>query len=452
MSDRWPISGRALIDRIGETPLLPLPSPADGVRLLGKAEWMNPGGSVKDRAALGIVGAARSEGILPDRTLLDASSGNTAIAYAMLGAALGFDVAICLPENAGTERKRTLDAYGAETFLTDPVEGMDRARARARQMAQGRPDRYWYADQYSNPENWRAHYRGTGPEIWRETAGRLTHLVAGLGTTGTLVGSGRRLKELDPGVRLVAVEPDHPFHGLEGLKHLPSSNVPAIYDASLVDRRMRVSTEEGYRWATRLARERGLFVGPSSGAAYAAARRVAAELDRGVVAAVLPDGGSRYLAEAWWTGDAPGRLVLPRELMERIEDRAEDAYPGEGCGVLLGYRDGSDRVVRELADAPNAWSERNDRYAVDPDLLRELQEREDAGGPAVLGFYHSHPEADPVPSPTDREHAWPWYLYLIVGVRDGRAGQARAWEFEGAGHRPDEREIEITEESSGGNP
>lgn len=300
-------TARALVDRIGETPLLPLPSPADGVGIVGKAEWLNPGGSVKDRAALGIVGAARSEGILPGRTLLDASSGNTAIAYAMLGAAMGFEVAICLPANASTERKRTLEAYGAETVLTDPVEGMDGARARARELAGARPDRYWYADQYANPENWRAHYRGTGPEIWRQTAGRITHLVAGLGTTGTLTGAGRRLRELDPGVRLVAVEPDQPFHGLEGLKHLPSSNVPEIYDASLVDRRIGVGTEEGYRWATRLARGSGLFVGPSSGAAYAAARRVAAELERGTVAVVLPDGGSRYLAEAWWTGDAgPG--------------------------------------------------------------------------------------------------------------------------------------------------
>jgi cysteine synthase B len=289
------------VERIGDTPLLPLPSPSPEVRILGKAEWMNPGGSVKDRAALGIVEAARREGILPERGLLDASSGNTGIAYAMLGAALGFEVVICLPENASPERKGILSAYGAELILTDPLEGMDRARELARELAEERSDRLWYADQYSNPENWRAHYRTTGPELLRQTDGRITHLVAGLGTTGTLVGTGRRLREEVPEVELVAVEPEGVFHGLEGLKHLPSSRVPAIYDVSLVDRRVRVSTEEGWRGAARLARGSGLFVGPSAGAAYAAARRLAGELDRGTLAVVLPDGGGRYLADAPWS-------------------------------------------------------------------------------------------------------------------------------------------------------
>lgn len=303
-----PGRARALVGGIGDTPLLPLP-PAEAsprVRIRGKAEWLNPGGSVKDRPAWGMVRAALEEGLLPERALLDASSGNTGIAYAMLGAAVGFDVVICLPENASRERKRTLDAYGARIVATDPVEGMDGARRRAREMAAEEPDRFWYADQYGNDENWRAHYRGTGPEIWRQTGGEVTHLVAGLGTTGTLRGTANRLRERRPGLRAVAVEPDQAFHGLEGLKHLPSARTPAIHDPAVADETRRVSTEEGYEWASRLAREEGLFVGPSAGAAYVAARDVARELEEGLVVVILPDGGARYLSDPWWEDEGGG--------------------------------------------------------------------------------------------------------------------------------------------------
>lgn len=296
-------AARALVARIGNTPLLPLPSPSSAVRILGKAEWMNPGGSVKDRAAWSIVRGGLRAGDLPGRRLLDASSGNTAIAYAMLGAAAGFGVTICLPGNASRERATTLTAYGAELELTDPLEGTDGAIRRAAELAEGEPERLWYADQYGNDDNWRAHYEGTGPEIWRQTRGAITHFVAGLGTTGTLVGAGRRLRELSPDVRIVGVEPATPLHGLEGLKHLATARVPAIWDPSVPDERLAVETEEAQERAVRLAREAGLFVGPSSGAAYAAALRVAEGLERGTVVTVLPDGGDRYLSEPWW--DAP---------------------------------------------------------------------------------------------------------------------------------------------------
>lgn len=297
-----PERAQVLVDRIGNTPLLPLPPVDDaaGVRILGKAEWLNPGGSVKDRPAWGMVRAALEDGTLPERILLDASSGNTAIAFAMLGAAVGFDVALCVPENASRERRRTLTAYGARVISTDPVEGMDGARRRAREMAAEDPGRFWYADQYGNAENWRAHYRGTGPEIWEQTGGEVTHVVAGLGTTGTLMGSARWLRDRRSDLRVVAVQPAEAFHGLEGLKHIPTVDRPEIYDESVVDETRRIGTEEAYETASRLASGEGLFVGPSSGAAYAAARNVAEGIDGGTVVTVLPDGGSRYLSDAWW--------------------------------------------------------------------------------------------------------------------------------------------------------
>ncbi len=321
-----PPRGRALVERIGNTPLLPLPSPVEGVRILGKAEWLNPGGSVKDRTAWSIVrgalergdlasgrpggeaAAPEREGVAPEgrpagRRLLDASSGNTAIAYAMLGAALDVGVTVTLPENASRERRQVLAAYGAEVVLTDAVEGTDGAIAEARRLAEEEPDRFWYADQYGNDDNWRAHYRGTAEEIWRQSGGEATHLVAGLGTTGTLVGTGRRLRELNPGLRIVAVQPAEAMHGLEGLKHLPTARVPPIYDETVPDEHRRVATEAARAAATDLARGEGLFVGPSAGAAYAAAREVASELEAGTVVTVLPDGGGRYLSEAWWTGE-----------------------------------------------------------------------------------------------------------------------------------------------------
>ena len=292
----------ALEESIGNTPLVPLlwPSLPPRVELWAKAEWRNPGGSVKDRAARAIVEDAFKARQLPAKRLLDASSGNTAIAYAMLGAIRGFDVTILLPANASQERKAVLRGYGAEVIETNSLEGMDGAIRSARALAEGRPDRYCYADQYGNPANTRAHYEATGPEIWRQTRGRVTHLVAGLGTTGTLMGAGRFLKERARDIKTIAVEPDDGFHGIEGLKHLPSTIVPGLYEPSLVDRTERVSTEEAYEMARWLASRHGYFVGPSSGAAAVAALRLAETLDEGVVVAIFPSGGERYLSFGLW--------------------------------------------------------------------------------------------------------------------------------------------------------
>lgn len=284
---------------VGQTPLFPLEGlHPGGAELLLKCEWMNPGGSVKDRAALALLRAGLAAGDLPGKRLLDASSGNTAVAYAMLGAAAGIGITVCVPANASRERLSMLRAYGAEVVETNPLEGSDGAIREARRRAADQPERYWYADQYGNAATWRAHYDTTAPEIWRQSGGRLTHFVAGLGTTGTLVGAGRRLRELNPGIALVAVAPSEPFHGLEGLKHLETSIVPPIYDPAVPTGHERVATEEAERMVKRVARERGVLLGWSAGAALVAAGRLGTDTaDRACIVVVAPDSGHRYLSE-----------------------------------------------------------------------------------------------------------------------------------------------------------
>jgi len=289
---------------VGNTPLIPLPSfrPSDLPSLYLKAEWLNPGGSVKDRAALFILRDGIARGELPAKRLLDASSGNTAIAYAMLGAAAGVGVTVCVPANASVERKVLLERYGAEVVFTDPLDGADGAIREARELAARQPERYWYADQYGHPANPRAHYVTTAEEIWRQTDGRITHFVAGLGTTGTMMGTGRRLKELNPRIELVAVQPDGPFHGLEGLKHLATAIVPRIYDPGVPDRTEFVTTEDAEDVVRRLAQDAGLLLGWSAGAAVVAAERLLSDRPTvrpsdAVVVVIAPDSGTRYLSE-----------------------------------------------------------------------------------------------------------------------------------------------------------
>jgi len=292
-----------LTERVGHTPLLPiggLHGVPETVTVLGKAEWLNPGGSVKDRAGLAMIRAAERSGALgPGRVILDATSGNTGIALAWIGASLGYDVTLCLPENASTTRKRILAALGAVVIFTDPMEGTDGAILEARRIARDSPGRYVYLDQYSNPANPKAHSMGTAEEIWRDTDGRVTDLVAGIGTSGTLVGTGRRLRERNPDVRVIAVQPDSPYHGLEGLKHLPTAIKPAIYDHRVAHETMEVSTEQAVAMAKRQC-ARGLAIGWSAGAALVAAERVARRLEAGVVVAILPDGAERYLGDPLW--------------------------------------------------------------------------------------------------------------------------------------------------------
>ena len=291
---------------IGNTPLIRLRTVTrdlpENVEIYAKAEHLNPGGSVKDRAALWMILAGEQAGELtPEKTILDATSGNTGIAYAMIAAARGYRVTLTLPKNASAERKRILKLYGAEIIETDPMNGTDGAQIKAKELAAEFPDRYFYPDQYNNPANWQAHYQQTAPEIWRQTDGRVTHFIAGLGTTGTFVGTARRLKEYNPNLRAISMQPDSPLHGLEGMKHLGTAIVPGIYDAGAADENTEVATEDAQEMTRRLAREEGLFVGVSAGANVFAALRHAATLkESAVIVTILCDGGGKYLNDRFW--------------------------------------------------------------------------------------------------------------------------------------------------------
>ncbi|MBP6177852.1 MAG: cysteine synthase family protein [Anaerolineales bacterium] len=305
-SNTIPLDG--LPSHVGNTPLLPLRRVTSNlsprVKVFFKAEWFNPGGSVKDRPALNIIQNAIINGdLFKGKRLLDSTSGNMGISYATFGAALGIPVTFALPASASPERITMLKALGAELILTDPLEGSDGAILKAREMAAERPDLYWYANQYNNPANWQAHYLSTGPEVLAQTNGQVTHFIAGLGTSGTLTGTGKYLRDQLPGVKVISMQPDAPFHGLEGLKHMPSAIKPGIYNEDLADQNVTVRTEAAHEMTLRLAREEGLFVGISSGAAAVAALEVASQLDEGVVVTIFPDAGYKYLSDkSLWEG------------------------------------------------------------------------------------------------------------------------------------------------------
>jgi len=293
-----------VLSLVGNTPLLRIQrigAEFPGVEFYAKAEWANPGGSVKDRPALNIILEAERAGLMSkDKILVDSTSGNTGIAYAMVCAARGYRAKLFMPGNVSVERKRILKAYGAEIAFTDPMEGSDGAIRQVRKLVTENPEPYFYANQYDNPANWGAHHIGTGPEIFAQTGGRVTHFVAGLGTSGTFVGTSRRLKELNPKIRCISFQPDSPFHGLEGMKHMATAIVPGIYDANVADENIAISTEASYTMTLRLAREEGLLVGVSAGAAMVAALAVAKKVQQGVIVTIFPDSGDKYLSERFW--------------------------------------------------------------------------------------------------------------------------------------------------------
>ncbi len=297
---------RSVLDLIGNTPLLSLSklSPRRGVKILGKAEWFNPGGSIKDRPVLRIVRDAEKKGLLRGKTILDATSGNAGISYAMIGASKGYPVHLCVPANVSEATKRILLAFGARLTTTSALQGSDGAILKARELNQSKQEKYFYGDQYSNEANWKAHYITTGAEIIEQTKGALTHFVAGTGTSGTLMGVGRRLRKLNPKIRLVEVQPSSPVHGIDGLKHMESSIVPSIYDPSFADEKIVVETEEAQDLVRRVAREDGILLGTSSGANLVAALRIAEKLRVGKIVTVLPDSSVRYLSEPYWNEDS----------------------------------------------------------------------------------------------------------------------------------------------------
>jgi cysteine synthase B len=446
---------------IGRTPLVRLRGfePRPDIEIYAKLESRNPGGSVKDRAALRIILDAEQAGALhPSRVLLDATSGNTGIAYAMLGASRGYRVRLCVPANVTRERRRLLTAYGADLVLTDPMEGSDGAIREAQRLYALDREQYFYADQYSNASNWRAHYDTTGPEIIEQTEGRLTHFVAGLGTSGTFVGTGRRLRQWSGDVTLISFQPESPLHGLEGLKHMSSAIVPSIYDDALADDDLRVATEEALAMTRRLAREAGILAGPSSGAAVVASLQVAAGLERGVIVTVFPDGGDRYLSEPFWEEDAgdtrpstysgrpeqvEGRraLRLFRTAREAMIAHAASAYPEECCGVLVGPSSDQVTLAVRLENVHDDYRER--RFVIDPAAYRAAEALADTRGQVLAGFYHSHPNHPARPSAFDLEHAWPNFSYPIISVRDGQIADMRSWRLRDDRTAFDEEPIHI---------
>jgi cysteine synthase B len=300
---------RSVIDLIGNTPLLAFSRVFDHVapiQILAKAEWYNPGGSVKDRAALGMILDGERRGLLTkDKIILDATSGNTGIAYAMIAAERGYRVRLALPKNASVERKQSLIAYGAELIFTDPGEGTDGAQRKVKEIFKADPDLYFYPDQYNNDANWRAHYETTAREIWQQTGGRVTHFVAGLGTSGTFMGVTRRLKECNPSITCISMQPDSPLHGLEGMKHMETAIVPGIYDSSVADQQIEISTESAHDMVLKIARQEGLLIGPSSGANLMAAMKIAERLktenvEDAVVVTICCDSAAKYLSDRWW--------------------------------------------------------------------------------------------------------------------------------------------------------
>jgi cysteine synthase B len=410
---------------VGRTPLVRLRAfeTKPGVELHAKLESRNPGGSVKDRAALAMMlDGERRGALVPGRVLLDATSGNTGIAYAMLAAGVGYRVRLCVPGNVTPERTRLLRAYGADVVLTDPMEGSDGAIREARRLYDADPDRYFYPDQYSNPANWRAHYETTGVEVIEQTNGRLTHFVAGLGTSGTFVGTGRRLRAWRPSVRLISVQPSSPLHGLEGLKHMASAIVPRIYDPGLADEDVAVTTEDARALTRRLAEDAGVLVGPSSGAALSACLSLADQIDRGVIVTIFPDAGDRYLSEDFWNDP---RIGIPADIAAAMRRHAASTYPEECCGALLGSQPGIVREVLPLENASNA--ERQRRFVVTAADFVRAEAAAAASGLDLIGFYHSHPDHPAVPSQFDLDHAWPNLSYPIISVCEGRSADIRSW-------------------------
>lgn len=450
-------------DQIGNTPLIRLRRIArdlpPAVEVYIKAEWFNPGGSVKDRPVRQIVEDAERAGRLtPGRIILDSSSGNAGIAYAMIGAARGYGVHLVVPDNVSEERRRILRILGAQVRYSSGLEGSDGAILLARELARAEPDRYFFADQYNNPSNVRAHYETTGPEVYAQTGGRVTHFVAGLGTSGTIMGAGRRLRELRSGVEIVAVEPEGGLHGIEGLKHMASAIVPGIYDPAGWDHKLAVRTEAAYAMARRLAAEEGLLVGQSTGAAVVGALAVASTLPEGVIVALGPDGGDRYLSTRMWEESGPGDgfvsvesrldpvisfrhrfcyirrvdgVEVAREHLAAMLAQARDEAPLECCGLLLGRGQRVEQVFRgtNIDRSPVT-------YNMDPQELYQAHREMEVHGLDLVAIYHSHPRTRAYPSSTDVAKAsYPDARYVIVSLADPPLPEVRAFRIVDGGVR-----------------
>ena len=450
--------GETITERIGNTPLLRIrlfEGECPEVSIYAKAEFMNPGGSVKDRPALRMIeDGERSGRLTHDRVIIDSTSGNTGIAYAMIGAAKGYRVRLVMPANVSDERRKLVAAYGAEVEYSDPLEGSDGAIRMVRAMYDQNPDAFFMPDQYNNDANWRAHYDGTGAEIWEQTRGTVTHFVAALGTSGTFMGVTRRLKEMNAEVQCISVQPAEPWHGLEGLKHMATSIVPGIYDPSLADEDIGVETEPAYDVARELARTEGILAGHSSGAALWASRR-GRQADR---ARCHRHGAPRRRRSLPLDRAVRSRRALNLRLAtiapaaeQRIRELAVAAYPNEGCGVLLGRRDGTRMVIVDVTSARNMWTERSaDRYDLDPgDFLRADRDAR-SRGLDVSGIWHSHPDHPARPSQFDTDRAWLDYVYIICKTTGAGAEDMNAFALEAEGGAMPQIDLDISPVPGGG--
>ncbi len=440
-----------LLSRIGETPLLKLQtiipnSISPKVEFHAKAEWFNPGGSVKDRAAYRMIQDALSSGrFRKGQTLLDSTSGNTGIAYALIGAAMGFPVEIVMPTNVSFERKKILQAYGASIIYSDPLLGSDGAREKAKQMAESNKEKYFFPDQYSNPSNWKAHYDTTGPEIWRQTQGRVTHFVAALGTSGTVMGAGRYLREKNPNIRIVALQPE-PFHGIEGWKNMKASTPVGIYDPSIHHELITVSTEAAYAWTRELALKEGMLVGPSAGGALHGALQAAKDLKEACVVVMFPDGGDKYLSAGIWDKES---LQIPEEFIQQMTKQAEAEYPNECCGMIFSSQLEPNKLTRLRAcrnvqneyhakDPGNFPRTGRTAFFIDPFELLAIQKDIRKSGEMIRVIYHSHIDAGAYFSDEDLriaapegEPAYPGVDYYVLSVKAGKMQEARlhSWDL-----------------------
>ena len=412
-----------ILKTIGNTPLYKfkkIGKENKNVEIYAKLEYFNPGGSVKDRAAYQMIADGEKLGKLTkDKIILESTSGNTGIALAVIGKLKGYKVKLFMPSNVSEERKRIIREFGAELVFTDPLEGSDGAMIECQKEYEKHPEKYFKPDQYTNPSNSKSHFLGTGIEIWNQTKGKITHFVTGVGTGGTLIGTGRRLKHLSMDIKVIAIEPDYELHGLEGLKHMESSIMPKVYEQCYLDKKIRVKTEDAYDMVKRVAKEEGLFIGLSSGAAAFGALETAKKLDKGIVVTVFPDNADRYISKNFWEDEYFGVFIRQADL-DKVTNHLKQAYPNEGCGLLLGEIKNNRKFVKEVVEAENINKERAvDRFEIDANEYKKIDEHARKKGLDIIGVYHSHPDHPPRPSETDLKIAQPVLSYFIVGIYQG---------------------------------
>ncbi len=417
---------------IGNTPLIEIKklNKNKNVKVYAKAEWYNLSGSVKDRAAYQMIDDGERLGKLTkDKIILESTSGNTGIALAVIGRLKGYKVKLFMPLNVSEERKKIVKEFGAEVVFTDPLEGSDGALIECEKEYEKHPDKYFKPDQYTNPSNSKAHFIGTGIEIWNQTKGKITHFITGVGTGGTLIGVGRRLKHLNMGIKVIAIEPDNELHGLEGLKHIESSIIPKVYEQCYLDKKIKVKTEDAYDTVKKLAKEENLFLGPSSGAAAVGALETAKKLKKGIVVTIFPDHADRYISKDILEDEYFSVFIKQKDI-DKMNKHLKARYPNEGCGLLLGEIKNNQKFVKEIIETKNINKKRAiDRFEIDPKEYKKIDDYAGKKSLNIIGVYHSHPDHPPRPSKTDLGIAQPILSYFIVSIYEGCVMAVRSYKL-----------------------